>query len=110
MEISYKIPVEIELYEKVGSGIKEAMKGKKLSVKKLSQRLRDEGVFGSYATARRFVIDARNGYFNFVISNKSDLRKISLERIAYLFSAVEIVPDNEIIGIFKGLNPDFVYP
>ena len=110
MDFAYKLPVEFELYKKAGDAIKEAMQTNSLTVGSLARRLKEDGIFQSYGTAKRFVIDVRNGYFNFIIGNKPDLRKTSLERIAYLFSSVGVAPDNEIIGIFRGLNSDFIYP
>jgi len=114
MEFSYKLPIEFELYKKAGEAIKEIMRTNSLTVGGLAQRLKDEGVFQSYNTAKRFVIDTRNGYFGLLIGNavrKNELKiKDNLEKLAILFSIVGIGPNDEAVEIIKNANPNFSYP
>ncbi|MEK6844478.1 MAG: hypothetical protein AABX83_03570 [Nanoarchaeota archaeon] len=114
MNFGYKPPVELELYEKVGDRVKELMHTKGFTVRSLAQKLKDESVFQSYSTAKRFIMDIRNGYINLLIGNyigrsKSKLDS-NLERIAYIFSTVGIGSEEEAIRIVKNKNPGFVYP
>ncbi len=113
MEISYKKPLEIELYERVGNRIKEVM-SERLTINYLAQRLKDNSIFQSYNTARKFVIDMRNGYIGFLIKPniKGDnaKTKVNLEKLAHLFSILGMDPNDDAVEIIRDTNPSFIYP
>ena len=114
MNFEYKPPVELELYEKVGDRVKELMHANGFTVHSLAQKLKDESVFQSYSTAKKFLSDVRSGYINLLIGtyigrNKSKLDS-NLERIAYIFSAIGIGSDEDAIKIVRNKNPGFIYP
>ena len=111
MDFAYKMPLELESYEAVGDRLKGIMHGEGLTVKNMAQRLKEENVFQSYNTARRFVVDMRNGYMNFWIkSNNGEINRRNLEKLSNFFSMLEINADDSIIGTIKNFNHDFSYP
>ena len=110
MDFLYKKSVEFEQYEKVGNKIKDIMRARGLAVNSLAQRLKDENVFQYRSTARKFVIDIRNGYMNFWIGeDKSRERIRNLEKLSYLFSFLNINVDDDIVEIIRKANPGFSY-
>lgn len=113
MDIGFEKPDELELYERVGNRIKRAM-SEMITVNCLAQKLKDDGIFQFTHTARRFVIDVRNGYLEFLIKpnakRKNAKTEANLEKLAYLFSVVGINPDDYIVEIIKNTNPHFCYP